>query len=108
VLVGFDERDFFLAFPHLSRISWIIGSLYWPLIFLFVQYITRTQPDKIWKSFWTFIPFFILLVIMLPYFSTSAAEKRALLTNFEEASRADFGRINQVISMRYVLIDSSL
>jgi AraC-like DNA-binding protein len=106
VLVGFDERDFFLAFPHLSRISWIIGSLYWPLIFLFVQYITRTQPDKIWKSFWTFIPFFILLVIMLPYFSTSAAEKRALLTNFEEASRADFGGINQVISMLHIVFQS--
>jgi hypothetical protein len=54
ILVGFDNRDFFLAFPHLSRVSWIIGSLYWPLIFLFVQYITQTQPDKVWKSFWMF------------------------------------------------------
>jgi hypothetical protein len=56
ILVGFDNRDFFLAFPHLSRVSWIIGSLYWPLIFLFVQYITQTQPDKVWKSLWMFTP----------------------------------------------------
>ncbi|MBP9924902.1 MAG: hypothetical protein KBF45_02850, partial [Cyclobacteriaceae bacterium] len=76
ILVGFDNRDFFLALPHLSRVSWIIGSLYWPLIFLFVQYITQTQPNKIWKSFWLIIPFLILFVIMLPYFSISATEKR--------------------------------
>ena len=106
VLVGFDERDFFLTFPHLSRVSWIIGALYWPLIFFFLQHITQTQPDRIWKSFWTFIPFFILLVIMLPYYTTSAAEKRALLNNFEEASRDDFGWINQVVSILHILFQT--
>lgn len=106
ILVGFDNRDFFLAFPHLSRVSWIIGSLYWPLIFLFVQYITQTQPDKIWKSFWLFIPFLVLLVIMLPYYTLSADEKRGLLTNFEEASRDDFGWINQVVSLLHILFQT--
>jgi len=106
ILVGFDNRDFFLAFPHLSRVSWIIGSLYWPLIFLFVQYITQTQPNKIWKSLWLFVPFFILLLIMLPYYTLSAEEKRALLTNFEEASRDDFGWINQVVSLLHIIFQT--
>lgn len=106
ILVGFDNRDFFLAFPHLSRVSWIIGSLYWPLIFLFVQHITQTQPNKIWKSFWLFIPFFVLFVIMLPYYTLSAEEKRALLSNFEEASRDDFGWINQVVSLLHILFQT--
>jgi AraC-like DNA-binding protein len=106
ILVGFDNRDFFLAFPHLSRVSWIIGSLYWPLIFLFVQYITQTQPGKIWKNFWLFIPFFTLFVTMLPYYSLSAEEKRALLTNFEEASRDDFGWINQVVSLLHIIFQT--
>ena len=106
ILVGFDERDFFLTFPHLSRVSWIIGSLYWPLIFLFVQYITQTQPDKIWKSLWTLIPFIVLFVIMLPYYTTSAADKRALLNNFEEASRDDFGWLNQVVSILHIVFQS--
>lgn len=106
ILVGFDNRDFFLAFPHLSRVSWIIGSLYWPLIFLFVQYITQTHPGKIWKSFWLFIPFFTLFVTMLPYYSLSAEEKRALLTNFEEASRDDFGWINQVVSLLHIIFQT--
>ncbi len=106
ILVGFDNRDFFLAFPHLSRVSWIISSLYWPLIFLFVQIITRTQPDKIWKSFWLFIPFFVLLLIMTPYYLMSAEDKRELLTNFEEASKDDFGWINQVVSVLHILFQS--
>ncbi len=106
ILVGFDNRDFFLAFPHLSRVSWIIGSLYWPLIYLFVQYITQTQPHKIWKSFWLFVPFFILLLVMLPYYTMSSDEKRALLTNFEEASRDDFGWINQVVSVLHIIFQT--
>lgn len=106
ILVGFDNRDFFLAFPHLSRVSWIIGSLYWPLIYLFVQYITQTQPHKIWKSFWLFVPFFILLLVMLPYYTLSDDEKRALLTNFEEASRDDFGWINQVVSVLHIFFQT--
>lgn len=108
ILVGFDNRNFFMAFPHLSRVSWIIGSLYWPIQFLFVQRITQTQPDKPWKNFWLFIPFFILLIIMLPYYTMSAEEKRALLSNFEAASQDDFGWINQVVSVLHILFQSFL
>jgi AraC-like DNA-binding protein len=103
ILVGFDNRDFFIAFPHLSRVSWIIGSLYWPLIFSFVQHITQTQPDKFWKSFWLFLPFLVLLTIMMPYYIMSGEEKVALLSNFEEASKDDFGWINQVVSLLHIL-----
>ncbi len=108
ILVGFDNRDFFLAFPHLSRVSWIIGSLYWPLLFLFVQRITQTQPDKVWKSLWPFIPFLVLLIMMLPYYTLSDEEKRTLLSDFETASQDDFGWINQVVSVLHVLFQSFL
>lgn len=103
ILVGFDNRDFFLAFPHLSRVSWIIGSLYWPLLFLFVQHITQTQPDKFWKSLWLFIPFMVLFILMSPYYIMSAEEKRVLLSDFEQASKDDFGFINQVVSVLHLL-----
>jgi AraC-like DNA-binding protein len=108
ILVGFDNRDFFMAFPHLSRVSWIIGALYWPIQFLFVQRITQTLPDHPRKNFWLFIPFFILLIIMLPYYMMSAEEKRALLSNFEAASQDDFGWINQVVSALHILFQSFL
>lgn len=103
VLVGFDNRDFFMAFPHLSRISWIIGSLYWPLIFLFVQHITGTPFRSKWKNLLLFIPFAVLLIIMLPYYLQSTESKRALLTHFEKASEADFGWLNEVVSLLHIV-----
>lgn len=103
ILVGFDNRDFFMALPHLSRISWIIGTLYGPLVFIFIQYITQTQPDKPWKNFWLFIPFVFLLVVMLPYYMLGAEEKRNLLSDFAAASHEDFGWINQFVSVLHIL-----
>lgn len=103
LLVGFDNREFFLTFPHLSRISWIIGSLYWPLLFLFVAHITQTQNNKWRKNGWLFLPFIILLIMMLPYYLQSAEDKRTLLNNFEEASKDDFGFINQTVSLLHLV-----
>src|SRR5687768_16247266 len=40
VLNAFDNREFFLANPHLSRISWLLPSLFGPLIYLFTKKIT--------------------------------------------------------------------
>lgn len=108
ILVGFDNRDFFMAFPHLSRVSWIIGSLYWPLLFLFVAYITQTQYKMWWKNAWLFLPFLILLVIMLPYYLQSAETKRELLNNFELASKDDFGFINQTVSILHLVFQGFL
>jgi AraC-like DNA-binding protein len=108
ILVGFDNREFFLSFPHLSRLSWIIGSLYWPLLFLFVAHITQTQYDKWWKNGWLFLPFIVLLIMMLPYYLQTAEVKRELLNNFEEASKDDFGLINQIVSVLHIVFQSFL
>lgn len=108
ILVGFDNREFFLSFPHLSRISWIIGSLYWPLLFLFVAHITQTQYNAWWKNGWLFLPFMVLLIMMLPYYLQSAEAKRELLNNFEEASKDDFGLINQIVSVLHIVFQSFL
>jgi len=102
VLVGFDERDFFIAFPHLSKISWILGTLYGPLIFLFIQSITRTLPSKWWKNSWLLIPFLIVFISLLPYYSLSTEEKRTYLDNFQKASEDDFGWINQFGSINQI------
>ena len=68
-----------------------------------MRYITQTQPDKIWKNGWLFIPFIILFIIMAPYYTLSSEEKRILLTDFEESSRDDFGWVNQVVSLLHVV-----
>jgi hypothetical protein len=103
ILVGFDNRDFFMAFPHLSRISWIIGSLYWPLIFLVIQYLTRTQFTQQWKNVLLFLPFLFLLIQMMPYYILSAEVKRNFITDFEKSSQEDFGWLNQAMSVLHIV-----
>lgn len=43
---------------------------------------------------------------MLPYYALSTEEKRVLLSNFEEASKKDFGWINQMMSALHILFQS--
>lgn len=102
ILVGFDERSFFIALPHLSRISWIIGTLYWPLLFLFIQKTTQYSLPR-WVNYLLFLPFVSFLAVMLPYYFQSSEEKRIILDDFEMASKADFGWINQTISVLHIL-----
>src|SRR6476620_10260531 len=40
LLNAFDTREFFLANPHLSRISWVLPTVFGPLIYLFTKKIT--------------------------------------------------------------------
>ena len=98
ILVGFDERDFFMTMPHLSRVSWIIGTLYWPLLFLFIQKTTRFSVS-LWINYLLYYPFVVFLIVMLPYYFQTAAAKRLILDDFETASRADFGWVNQTVSV---------
>jgi AraC-like DNA-binding protein len=102
VLVGFDNREFFMRFPHLSRISWIIGTLYWPLLFMFMRELIHRRKTK-WVNAIMFLPFLIFLAIMLPWYLQSAEAKRSVITDYETASSADFGWINQTISILHIL-----
>ncbi len=97
VLVGFDERDFFLAFPHLSRVSWVLGSLYGPLFFLFIQQLTRSRVNT-WVKFSLFVPFLIIFISLFPYFLQDAETKRAYLDAFDQVLQDDFGWVNQFSS----------
>jgi hypothetical protein len=105
ILVGFDDRDFFMTFPHLSRISWIIGSLYWPLLFLFIQKTLKYSTPK-WVNYLLFLPFLFFLVVMMPYYIQSTTTKRAILTDFEVASKLDFGWVNQTMSILHILFQA--
>src|SRR6476620_3806237 len=43
LLNAFDTRAFFLAYPHLSRISWLLPSLFGPLVYLFTRKVTGEE-----------------------------------------------------------------
>jgi AraC-like DNA-binding protein len=96
VLVAFDTREFFLAFPHLSRVGWVIPTLFGPLLFLFTKRLTSQKPGWRWGDGLHFLPFAAYLLLLAPYFLQSAAAKRLYLDNFETASLDDFGLLNQI------------
>ncbi|MDJ1499380.1 helix-turn-helix domain-containing protein [Xanthocytophaga agilis] len=102
LLVGFDNREFFLRFPHLSKISWLLPSLFGPLLFLFTRKITSEKP--IWKraDCIHLVPFIVYFFYLLPYYAKSAAEKSAYLNNFEAALQDDFGFLNQLTNFLHL------
>jgi AraC-like DNA-binding protein len=93
---AFDTRDFFLANPHLSRISWVLPTLFGPLIYLFVKKLTTDEEKLYWKDLVHFVAFVVYFIILSPWFFTSANNKRALLEDFDKLSLSDFGWMNQL------------
>lgn len=103
VLVGFDERAFFMTFPHLSRISWVLGTLYGPLVFLFIQRLLNMHAMRGWRVILVFIPLLVVVGNLMPYFLQSAETKRSYLSEFEKSVQDDFGWINQFVSLVQVV-----
>ncbi len=95
LLNAFDTRSFFMTYPHLSRISWVLPTMFGPLIYLFTYYLTSRQPRFRNRDLLNFIPFAVYFVLLLPWFVQSADDKRALLDDFEALSVFDFGWMNQ-------------
>ncbi|MGV3586500.1 MAG: helix-turn-helix domain-containing protein [Adhaeribacter sp.] len=96
ILVAFDTREFFLAFPHLSKISWLLPFLFGPLIYLFTKKLTHEQPQFKLSDLIHFIPFGLTFIYLLPYYLKTRSEKIAYLNDFELARQDDFGWLGQV------------
>ena len=94
-LVAFDTREFFLKFPHLSKVSWLLPVLFGPLIYLFTRKLTQERPSFKWVDTIHFIPFLLTFIYLLPYYLKTRAEKIAYLNNFELARQDDFGWLGQ-------------
>lgn len=111
VLNAFDNRSFFLTFPHLSRISWLLPTLFGPFIYLFTRKLTNRETRILPRDLLHFIPFMIYLVLLGSWFIRSAADKRALLNDFDALSAADFGWMNQLnipLTLFYLLLSLRL
>lgn len=103
ILNAFDNREFFLAWPHLSKISWLLPSLFGPLVFLFTVKLCMKKPAFQARDLLHFIPFAFYLALLLPWYLRTKYEKIAYLDNFELARQDDFGFLNQ-LSILIILI----
>ncbi|NUQ22426.1 MAG: helix-turn-helix domain-containing protein [Saprospiraceae bacterium] len=102
-LVAFDERDFFMRFPHLSHLTWLIPVLYGPLTLIYVRRLTHIAPAFQKKELLYLLPFLVWLIVQLPYYFQTAAAKRAYLGNWELSVQDDFGLINQLTNFVHLL-----
>ncbi|HYG40617.1 MAG TPA: helix-turn-helix domain-containing protein [Cytophagales bacterium] len=102
MLVAFDEQAFFMKFPHLSHVSWLIPTLMGPLILIYVQRITLATPHFRKTELLYFIPFVIWLICLLPYFMKPAEFKREYLNDYAASIKDDFGSLNEILN--YVLL----
>jgi AraC-like DNA-binding protein len=102
VLVAFDTREFFLAFPHLSKVSWLLPFFIVPSLYLFVRKLTSPQPRLQTGDLLHFIPALLIFGALLPYYLKSRAEKVAYLNDFELARQDDFGFIGQITLASYL------
>jgi AraC-like DNA-binding protein len=103
ILNAFDNQDFFLAWPHLSKISWLLPSLFGPLVFLFTIKLCMERPAFRSGDLLHFIPFIFYLLLLLPWYLRPSHEKIAYLGDFELAKQDDFGFLNQ-LSILIILI----
>jgi AraC-like DNA-binding protein len=96
ILNAFDNREFFMSYPHLSKISWIIPSLFGPLVYLFTTKLCVEKPEFRSFDFLHFIPFVIYFIVLLPWYIQPAEFKINYLSDFELARTDDFGILNQL------------
>ncbi|MGV3639927.1 MAG: helix-turn-helix domain-containing protein [Adhaeribacter sp.] len=102
VLVAFDTREFFLAFPHLSKVSWLLPFFIAPSLYLFVAKLTSRQPRLRPADGLHYLPALGVLAWLLPYYAQSRADKLAYLHDFELARQDDFGFIGQLTLAFYL------
>ncbi|HSB94710.1 MAG TPA: AraC family transcriptional regulator [Flavitalea sp.] len=107
LLNAFDTREFFLANPHLSRISWLLPSVFGPLVYLFARKIIHQQHHLEKEDGIHFIPFAFYFGALSPWFFSPGEQKVQLLSDFSELSKQDFGFLNQlslVIILFYLIL----
>ena len=103
VLVGNDNAEFFLNYPHFSRITWTMPLLYGPLIFLLTISLTDPRFRWRWRYMLFFVPFVLFVGLLSHYYLFSARDGIADLVNYSLVLRDDSGWMNQMINVVHVV-----
>ncbi|MEQ9378136.1 MAG: helix-turn-helix domain-containing protein [Imperialibacter sp.] len=106
-LVTNDRQEFFMQFPHLLHVTWLVPSLYGPIILIFVRRITRYSLKPSLVEWLYFVPFVLLAIYHMPFYLQSANEKQAYIADFALSVKDDFGLINQLVNMLHVTFFSA-
>ena len=76
-----EHSAYSLQYPHLLGITFALPLLHGILLFLYVSEITTEKPILFQKVFPHFIPFLLLILLALPFYTLSAHEKVEVFEN---------------------------
>ncbi len=102
-LIAIDVNDLFVAYPHLSRLSWLLPLLYGPMILLLTESLVSVQFSFKPRHALYLLPFATYLVLLAPYYLSSANFKTAYLSDPSKVAAADFGWMNHLTNYFHIL-----
>lgn len=84
------QSGFFESVPDLLNVLAPIDLLYGPLIYLYVEQITKPQGNEtVKKHYWHFLPMLIGIVLLLPFFLIEGSEKLAFTETLRKGGSLD-------------------
>lgn len=101
-LICLDVKGLFPAFPHFSRLSWLLPLLYGPLILLLIQSVADPTFRFRAVQLGYLGPFMLYFALLLPYFLLPGEAKAALLSNPAAVQEADFGWMNHLTNYVHI------
>lgn len=81
VVYSFNNLDFYIQFPHFIRIDWGIPLLFGPLIYLYTKRLLNKEKSQE-KDSLHFLPYFINVVVLIPFFIKPSEKKIQILDYF--------------------------
>ncbi len=78
-----QSKDFYLKFPHLSRIVSIVPLTLFPLLFIYIKSYLSEERWHFWNFSIHFLPALAYLIAISPYYFQPAEVKRELIANNE-------------------------
>jgi len=107
IFITFEGTDFFTSYPHFSHITWLIPALYGPLILLFTLMVTQRRQFFVKTDLFIFTPFTLYLLVLLPYYISSADEKLIHMNHSSSLYGDDFGILNQLLNLFHIVFIST-
>lgn len=78
------DTNLYLRIPHLLRVGYPFQLLFGPLLLAYTREQTRSKQNFQWKELIHYLPFLLVVGLLIPYYMESGQEKIYLVTHPDE------------------------